>query len=309
MADDPYKVLGVKRDASQDDISRAYRALAKKYHPDLNPGDKKAEEQFKKVSAANDIVGDPDKRAKFDRGEIDAEGHERQRGFYRQYADADAQGPFGPGSEHYSSDAGYADLEDIFGDLFRSGHRPGGARFRMRGADVNYELPVEFTEAVNGAKRRFTMPDGKTLELTIPAGVTEGQVLRMRGQGGPGREGGPAGDAFVAIRILPHDVLRRDGDDIHLELAVSLGEAVLGAKVESPTTTGPVTITVPAGSNTGTVLRLRGKGVRARGRTGDQLVTLKVVLPETPDDELRRFVAEWAPAHSYNPRQRRRGAR
>jgi DnaJ-class molecular chaperone len=296
MSEDPYKVLGVKRDASQEEVTRAYRALAKRYHPDLNPGDRAAEEQFKKVSAAYDILGSPEKRAKFDRGEIDAEGHERPHGFYRQYAEAEEGYP-------YSSQSGFADLEDILGDLFASGRRPGGPGFRMRGADVSYELAIDFLEAVNGTKRRFGAPDGKTRELSIPAGVEDGQVLRLKGQGAPGVGGGPAGDAFVTLRVRPHAVLRRLGNDIHLELPVGLGEAILGAKVEVPTATGPVMLAIPKGSNTGTVLRLRGKGIHAGGRTGDQLVTLKVMLPEPPDDALRRFVAEWAPAHRYDSRR------
>jgi DnaJ-class molecular chaperone len=295
MSEDPYKVLGVKRDATAEEISRAYRALAKKHHPDLNPGDRKAEEQFKKVAAAYDILGSAEKRAKFDKGEIDAEGRERQHGFYRQHAEA-------PGGDPYSSGAGFADLDDILGDLFRGGRRPGGGGgggFRARGADINYELAIEFLEAVNGAKRRFEGPDRKMRELTIPAGVEEGQVLRLRGQGAPGVGGGPAGDAFVMIHVQPHPVFRRAGNDIQIELPVGLGEAILGTKVEVPTSTGSVMLSIPKGSNTGTVLRLRGKGVRG----GDLLATLKVVLPERPDEELREFVAGWAAKHRYNARK------
>jgi DnaJ-class molecular chaperone len=296
MGEDPYKVLGVKREATQEEISRAYRTLAKKFHPDLNPGDRAAEDKFKQVSAAYDILGSPDKRAKFDRGDIDAEGRERPHSFYRQYAEAEEGHP-------YTSQSGFADLEDILGDLFASGRRPGAAGFRMRGTDISYELAIDFLEAVNGAKRRFAAPDGKTRELTIPAGLEDGQVLRLRGQGAAGRGGGAAGDAFVTLRVRPHPVLRRVGDDIHLELPVALGEAILGTKVQVPTASGPVMLTVPPGSNTGAVLRLRGKGVKARGRAGDQLVTLKVMLPEKPDEELRRFVSGWAGAHPYDPRR------
>ena len=298
MAEDPYSVLGVKRDASQEEIRTAYRQLAKKLHPDLNPGDKQAEEKFKQVAAAYDILGDAEKRARFDRGEIDASGQERARErYYRDF--------HGPGAEEhtYSTSGGFADFmesEDILKEMFGRG----GRTLRLRGQDVLYRLPVEFLEAVNGATKRITMPDGVTLDVVIPKGTRDGQVLRLRGKGGPGIGGGEPGDALVETEVAPHRFFTRKGDDIHVELPVSLPEAVLGAKLDVPTPTGPVRMTVPKGANTGTVLRLRGKGVaRAGGKAGDEYVTLKVVLPERPDPELEEFVQRWQAGQSQNPRQ------
>jgi DnaJ-class molecular chaperone len=300
VSEDPYAVLGVKPEATQDEIRKAYRQLAKKLHPDLNPGDKKAEEKFKQVSAAYDLLGDADKRARFDRGEIDASGNERPRErYYRDFHDASTQ-------EHaYSSDAGFADFaenEDILREMFA---RAGKERqFRIRGQDVLYRLPVEFLEAVNGGTKRITMPDGGTIDVTIPAGTRDKQVLRLRGKGGPGIGGAEPGDALVEVDVTPHRFFVRDGDDIRLELPISLPEAVLGAKLDVPTPTGPVRMTVPKGANTGSVLRLKGKGAkRGDGSHGDEYVTLKVVLPEKPDPELEEFAERWKAGQDQNPRQ------
>jgi DnaJ-class molecular chaperone len=302
VSEDPYATLGVTKTASADDIRKAYRKLAKKLHPDLNPGDKSAEEKFKKVTAAYDLLGDPDKRKRFDAGEIDASGAERPpEHFYRHYAES------GPG-QRYDSSAGYADfgdLGDIFSDLFgRGGGRRG--RMRMQGADVRYQLEVDFLDAVNGAKKRLTMPDGKTLDVTIPGGMQDGQTLRLKGQGGPAPEGGTPGDAYVEIHVRPHRLFERKGQDIHVELPVTLGEAVLGAKVAVPTVTGPVTMTVPKGANTGTTLRLKERGVlnAKSGKRGDQYVKLKVVLPDRPDAELEKLVGEWSSKHPYDVRSK-----
>lgn len=307
MSDDPYDVLGVSRDASQSDIRKTYRKLAKELHPDLNPGDKAAEDRFKKVSAAYKLLSDPEKRARFDRGEIDASGAERpEQPFYRQYADADGGG-------RYYSTSGFGDFEDVsdlFSDLFggrtddRGTHRRSHT-IRARGRDLHYHLDVDFLEAVNGAKRRITLPDGGTLDLSIPAGTRNGGVLRLKGKGGPGLGGGGAGDALVEITVRPHPVFRRDDDDIVLELPITLDEAVLGGKVEVPTVTGRVTMTVPKGASSGDVLRLRGKGVKAARRPpGDQRVVLKVVLPETIDDDLTALLETWRKTHRYDPRRK-----
>lgn len=287
MASDPYTVLGVKRDASQEDIQKAYRQLAKKLHPDLNPGNKKAEEQFKDVAAAYDLLGDAAKRARFDRGEIDASGQERPaQHFYRDFAER--------GGHAYSSDAGFADFdgaEDIISEIFG---RRGRSNVRMRGADVQYHLPLSFLDAVNGGKQQLTLPDGSTLEVNIPPGVRTGQVLRLRGKGRPGSNGGPPGDALIEVEVRPHPIFRRKGDDIHVEVPVPLADAVLGGKISVPTPAGPVTMTVPKWSNSGTVLRLRGKGVpRPDGTRGDEFVKLKVMLPDKPDPELERLIAQW----------------
>jgi DnaJ-class molecular chaperone len=298
LSGDPYEILGVKKDASQADIQKAYRRLAKKLHPDLNPGNKEAEEQFKTVSTANDLLSDPEKRARFDRGEIDASGAERpQQRYYRDFNDAAAAHP-------YTSDAGVADFDDpdeIMAQIFG---RAGRANMRMRGQDAQYRLTLDFLDAVNGGKQQVTLPDRSVLDVAIPPGTTDGQILRLRGKGRPGIGGGPPGDAMVEIAVRPHRLFTRQGDDIHAELPVSLQEAVLGGKIRVPTPTGAVTMTVPKGANSGTVLRLKGKGIaRAGGGHGDEYVTLKIMLPPGPDPALEKFVAEWKPVVPYDPRQ------
>jgi DnaJ-class molecular chaperone len=298
VADDLYDVLGVPKDASNDDIRKAYRSLAKKYHPDLNPGDSAAEETFKKIQAANAILSDEKKRPQYDAGEIDAQGNEVQREYYREYASTKGANP-------YQTTAGFDDLGDIFSDLFRARGRGGEhANIRMRGGDVRYSLRISFLEAMNGVTKRVTMPDGKSLDISIPHGQRDGQILRLRGQGMPGMGGGKAGDVYVEVHVAAHPHFRRHGNNIHIELPIALHEAVLGAKVRVSTITGAVTMTVPAGSNTGDTLRLKGKGVPASGgrSSGDQVVALRVTLPEQIDDDLTSFMEQWAKDHSYNPR-------
>lgn len=294
MSKDLYQVLGVARNASQDEIRKAYRKLAKELHPDLNPGNAGAADRFKEVSAAYEILGDAAKRARYDRGEIDASGAERpQHTFYREYADAG-------GARTYYTTAGFEDFEDIsdlFSDLF--GRRAAWAP----GRDVHYRLEVDFLDAVNGAKRRVTLPDGQALDLSIPAGTKDGTILRLKGKGATDRGGGPAGDSLVEVSVRPHPVFKRDGDDIVIELPITLDEAVLGGKVEVPTVSGRVTMTVPKGVNTGDVLRLKGKGVKPPRRpAGDQRVVIKIVLPETIDSDLEKFMASWRERHRYDPR-------
>jgi DnaJ-class molecular chaperone len=294
---DPYQTLGVNKDASQDDIQKAYRRLAKKLHPDLNPGNKAAEEQFKEVSAAYGLLSDPEKRGRFDRGEIDASGAERPRQhYYRDFAEG--------GAHPYSSEAGYADFadsDDVLSSLFGRGAR---GNIRMRGQDAQYRLELDFLDAVNGGKRQITLPDGSLLDVTIPPGTRDGQVLRLRGKGRPGIGGGPPGDALIEIEVRPHPIFTRKGDDIHLDQSISLREAVLGGKVNVPTPTGPVAMRIPQWSNTGKVLRLKGKGVpRPDGTHGDEYVSLKVMLPEAPDPELEKFIAQWQPAGAGHPHQ------
>lgn len=307
MSRDPYEVLGVKRNATQEEIRKAYRELAKRHHPDLNPGDKEAEEKFKAISSAYSLLEDEEKRARFDRGEIDATGAERpEHRFYREYADTD-------GAHRYYTSKGFGDFEDlgdIFSDLFGRGAQRQTGSVKMRGADVDYRLDVEFLEAARGGKRRVTLPDGSTLDLTIPEGVRDRQVLRLRGKGMPGIGGGAPGDALVEIHVRPHPLFKRSGNDVLLELPVSIDEAVLGAKVDVPTLSGRVKVTVPPGSSSSRILRLRNKGFRhgRNGKRGDQLVTLTVVLPKTIDPELETLMEKWRKEHAYDPRDRLREA-
>lgn len=290
---DPYAALGVSRSATADEIRRAYRTLAKELHPDVRPGDKQAEERFKRATAAFNLLSDPVTKGRFDRGEIDADGNERAAfgARPRQSAHAGAGAGAGPGPQ----DA--FDLGDIFSDLFGPGF--GGPRgySRMRGRDIRFTLDIDFLDAVNGAKRRISLAEGRTLDVAIPAGVESGQVLRLKNQGGAGVQGGPAGDALVELKVRPHAFFRREGQDIHMDLNVSLTEAVEGARVQVPTPSGPVALTIPAGANTGKVLRLKGKGVAGQG---DQFVRLQLMLPETPDEDLRKFVKKWS-KRDYTP--------
>jgi DnaJ-class molecular chaperone len=297
----PYEVLGVKPDASADDIRKAYRKLAKQFHPDLNPGKPEAEARFKAVSAAYDLVSDPEKRARYDRGEIDESGAERPpRSYYRGYAEGAEGRKYQPEGE---LDLG--DLEDLFaafGSAGRGRQARGSEGFRARGADRLFTLTVDFAEAATGAKKRVSLAPEEWLDVTIPPGINDGQVLRLRGKGGPGFGGGAAGDALIEVHVAPHPLFRRDGDDIKIELPVSLAEAVLGARVAVPTVTGPVTMTIPKGSDAGTQLRLRGKGIQREKNPGDQYVTLKVMIGPSSDPELAEFLEKWAPRHPYDPR-------
>lgn len=300
-----YEVLGIEETASQEDVRRAYRKLAKKLHPDLNPGDKHAEEKFKAISSAFSILGDEEKRKKYDAGEIDESGTETpQQQYYRHYADTDAH-------HHYSSTAGFddfIDISDLFADAFaKAGNRRSGAKAHsmpLQGADVRYHLAVDFLEAVTGAKKRVTMPDGAALNISIPAGIEDGQTMRLKGKGHPGLKGGEPGDALVTVEVRPHPYFERDGNDVLIEIPIALHEAVLGGTVTVPTISGPVNMKVPKGASSGQVLRLRGKGIKGSKRTGDQLVRLKIVMPETIDPELETFMKNWAKDHQYNPRDR-----
>jgi DnaJ-class molecular chaperone len=299
---DPYTTLGVPRDASQDDIRDAYRKLAKQHHPDLNPGNAKAEETFKAVSAANSILSDAEKRGKFDRGEIDASGQEQAaRESYREHAEG------GPGRRYSRSgpqSGGWSDADfgDIFNSVFGDGRQSDGDR-PSHGRDERYALSTTFLDAVNGATRRLTLPDGRALEVKIPAGTTDGQTLRLRGLGGPGRDGGPAGDALIEIHVGQHRHFHRDGQDIRIVLPVTPAEAVLGGDVEVPTPGGPVSMHVPPHADSGTELRLRGRGVPAHdGRAaGDLYAKLNVVLG-APDDALEEFLRNWKPKNAIDPR-------
>lgn len=305
MARDPYQVLGVPRGAGADDIRKAFRKLAKKHHPDANPGDTAAEERFKQVSAAFDILGDAEKRRKFDAGEIDADGREVFRGFGGGPGQG---GPFGGGAGGFDS----SDFSDILGEMFgrrggRGGPRGGGpgpgAGFASKGPDVRARLEIDLEEAILGGKKRISFQDGRTLDVTIPAGATDGQTLRLRGHGEPGRGG--KGDALIELAIRPHAVFRREGEQLVMDLPVSVPDAVLGGRVQAPTPDGPVTLTVPRGANSGQALRLKGKGLSdSRGVRGDLIARIQVVLPETPDPQLEAFAARWREERPYAPRRR-----
>lgn len=300
MAEDPYAVLGVPRGATEDEIRRAFRKLAKECHPDLHPGNSSAADKFKRINAANDIVSDPEKRRQYDAGLIDATGEPR-RGYQRAHHhtdDAFHRGAAGGGRRF----EGFA-FGDVFSDLFGDArHGRAGGRDPGRGQDVRYTLEVDFLEAVAGAKKRVTLPDGGTLDLTVPEGVGDHQVLRLRGKGSAGHGGSPAGDALVEVIIRPHTHFRRQGDDLLIEVPITIDEAVLGGKVDVPTATGRVALTIPKGTSSGRVFRLKGKGVRSSAGThGDQLVTVRIVLPDTIDESLGYFISEWRQKHRYDP--------
>jgi DnaJ-class molecular chaperone len=297
LARDPYQELGVTRGSTSDEIRKAFRKLAKQHHPDANPGDKASEEKFKRLSAAFDILGDAEKRKKFDAGEIDADGRETMRG---SWGSGGAGGPFrgGAGGGSRAEFEG-VDLNDILGDIFgRGGGRPGGGPgfggfggggpgggFSQKGGDVRAKLEIDLEEAILGAKKRISFSDGRTIDVTIPKGAQEGQTLRLKGQGSPGRSG--PGDAFIEIAIKPHAVFKREGDVLVMDVPVTVYDAVLGGKVEAPTPEGPVTLTVPKGSNTGARLRLKGRGLPdGSGARGDLFARLVVTLPDQPDPTL-----------------------
>ncbi len=315
MPNDPYEALGLTKSATKDEIKKAYRKLVRSSHPDLHPDDPEAEKRFKAISAAYDLLKDPETRARFDAGEIDGLGAERpRRQYYRDFADAPENsyrqgGGFGP----------EVDPADIFAEILRNRARSGGADFgsgsgsgaqfggqgfAAAGQDARYTLSVPFMDAVRGGETKITLPDGQGLAVKIPQGTEDGQTLRLRGKGGAGYGGGPAGDALITITLKPHPVFRREGDDILLTLPITIDEAVLGGKVSVPTIDGPVGLTIPAGASSGRVLRLRGRGTGRAGQKakGDQLVELKLVVPPKPDESLRDFLSEWRKTQTFDPR-------
>jgi DnaJ-class molecular chaperone len=300
---DPYEILGVERGATEAQLRSAYRKLAKRHHPDLNPGSKAAEEQFKEINAAYDLLSDPEKRARFDRGEIDASGAERppeqpfrRRPFYRDFGDRHDRTKYRAAG---ASDAD--DLDSVFAQAFREHLRRSA---HARGPDAHYALTVDFLDAANGAVRRLTLPDGRVLDVTIPAGLTDGQMLRLKGQGMPGLGDGPPGDALIEVAVAPHPLFRRSGNDVLLELPVTLKEAVLGARIAVPTVKGPVNLAIPPNANSGTRLRLKGRGIAG----GHQYVVLRIVLGAEPEPELAKFLEGWAPRHPFDPRKGTAGA-
>lgn len=297
---DPYQVLGVARSATSEDIKKAYRKLARTLHPDLNPGDPRAEEKFKEASAAYDLLSDQDKRDRFDRGEINADGSERrQRASGRSGFTRSGFGTTGTRrTSNWAFDEGPAD-DDLFSDLFRHAARgPGGrhATAPTRGQDTRYRLHVTFEEAAMGCTRTVTLTTGKKIAVKVPPGTDDGATLRLKGMGGAGMHGGADGDALVDIKIKAHAVFERQGQDVIADIPVSLEEAVLGGKITVPTVDGKVQVTVPEGSNSGTMLRLRGKGIPDEsGIRGDQFCRLRIVLTDPGDDKLKSFVRKWKP--------------
>ncbi len=294
---DPYKVLGVARGASDEDIKRAYRKLAKKLHPDLNPNDKKIEGQFQDVTAAYDFLSDATKRRQYDRGEIDENGQPKGP----RYASRPGGGQRRGRGFGFEAEEGFSD--DLFGDFFGFG-RGSGDGVKLRGADVSYQLHVPFLEAVLGKKQRLNLADGKTLDVQLPPGSDTGQTLRLKSQGLPGRGGAPAGDAFIEITVEPHPLFNRDRNDVLVEVPITLYEAVLGASINVPTIDGKVAVKVPAGSNSGGQLRLRGRGIQAgkNGERGDQYVRLVVVLPKEIDPDLKDAIETAAKKRPYKVR-------
>ncbi len=304
MSDDPYSALGLSKSASAAEIKKAYRKLVRTSHPDLHPDDAGAEARFKVITAAHDLLKDPALRARFDAGEIDATGAERPpRTYYRDHADAGGQG-FGQRSGPTSGFGDFGDPSDIFAHILRQRARGGDGGYPQPGPDLRYSLEVAFLDAVLGSKTRISLPEGGNLEVRIPKGMQDGQSLRLRGRGGAGYDGGPAGDALVTVQIRPHPVFRREGDDILITLPITIDEAVLGGKVTAPTIDGPVSVNIPKGANSGRILRLRGRGVaRASGPAGDALIELRIVTPPAIDAALSDFLAEWRKSHASDPRK------
>jgi len=302
MADDPYAILGVAKSATEEDIRRAFRRLAKELHPDLNPTNRVGtEERFKKLSSAYELLSDPKKRRAFDRGEIDSRGEPRRDGF-RRYAGGAARGARAGARTGFEE----FDVGDVFSDIFggtrssRAGARSG---FSVKGPDVRYTLEIDFLEAASGTKKRVTLPEGGVLDLSIRPGVGDGQVLRLKGKGAAGFGAADRGDALVEVRVRPHAQFQRSNEDILLEVPISIDEAVLGAKIEVPTIGGRVQLSIPKGTNSGRVFRLKGKGIKCAGpsEAGDQLVTVRIVLPDTIDDSLAYFFSEWRQKNRYDP--------
>jgi len=307
LAQDPYTELGVARGASADEVRKAFRKLAKEFHPDKNPGNAKAEERFKRVSAAFDILGDADKRKKFDRGEIDADGREQTRGFggggggdpFRRggAGGAGGQGGFGGNFEG-------VDLNDIFGDILGGRGGRGGFGAPAKGQDIRAKVEIDLEDAIQGGKKRIAFSDGRSMDVNIPKGAIDGQMLRLKGQGSPGRAG--PGDAVIELAFRPHPVFRREGDNLIMDLPVTVPDAVLGGKVEAQTPDGTVNLTVPKGANGGQTLRLKGRGLpTGKGvARGDLLAKIQIVLPDPVDPNLEAFAEIWRQERPYTPRRK-----
>lgn len=285
ILNDPYEILGVGPSASAADIKRAFRILARERHPDVLKNDPWAEEEFKTITVAYDILSNERTRAQYDRGEIDGLGTKRAGGGWQRSTGTRS----GAGFNNGKSNAQRTPRQEI----------------KVNGADVEYQLTLSFLDAARGGVKHISTTNGKRLKVTVPAGINDKATLRLKGQGTPGVGGGKPGDALVEISVMEDPTFRRIETDIQLDLPITLTEAVLGAKVEVPTIDGLVSLTVPPASNTGTILRLKGKGLpltKTTGKTkqrGDQFVTLQVVLPNKQDAEFTQFVKDWSAKHSY----------
>jgi DnaJ-class molecular chaperone len=293
---DPYNILGLDKAASEAEIKSAYRKLAKKHHPDMHPDDPKMAEKFKEISAAYMILSDGELRRRYDAGEIDANGQETAK-FRYEYAG-------GRGGGGSSFDFNNFDPQDIFNEFFGGGFGRRRQRGPVKGGDRHYSITVDFLDAANGATQRITLPTGKTLDVSIPAGIAEGQQVRLKGQGHESADGGSPGDALIEVAVRRHKFFERDGNDIRVELPITIYEAVLGAKIEVPTIDGAVAMTIPKGSDSGKVLRLKGRGLpKGKGKQrGDEYVKLKLILPPEKDPELERLIDEWSKERQYDPR-------
>jgi DnaJ-class molecular chaperone len=323
---DPYEVLGVQKSADAATIKSAFRRLAKKLHPDANKSDPKAAQRFAELNAAYEILGDEAKRKAFDRGEIDAEGKQRFRGF-EGFGAQQPRGGFGRDA-HFESfswgpegfrrsggraggTGGFGGFEDVLKDIFAGvgGRRTGfGARLDPddfaeppTGQDVNAAVTISLAEAAKGGTRRVRLPTGKEVEVKIPAGLNDGQQIRLKGQGLPGA--GAAGDALITVSIAPHPLFTRDGQNLRLDLPVTLYEAVLGAKVRVPTLDGAVDLAIPAHTSSGRTFRLKGKGLSGKAGGGDLFVTVRIVLPAAGDRELDELMRKWRETKPYDPRR------
>jgi DnaJ-class molecular chaperone len=331
---DPYSVLGVSKSTSAADIKNAYRKLAKKLHPDANKSDPKAASRFSELNAAYEIVGDDDKRKAFDRGEIDAEGKPRFQGFEGAGQHGGPGGPFGGqegGFETFTwgpegmqraggrggggaRGGGFEEvLRDMFGGLggaarARRGGGGGGFQFEEEeipqapGRDVTATATITLEEAANGTTRRVQLPTGKELEVKVPAGLTDGQQIRLKGQG-LAAPSGKAGDVLITVSIAPHHLFERDGNDLRIELPVTLYEAVLGGKVRVPTLGGAVELSIPPNTSSGRTFRLKGKGFPAKSAAGDLMATVRIVLPESSDQALDELMTSWRELKPYDPRK------
>jgi len=296
----PYSILGIDKNASDKEIKSAYRRLSKRHHPDLNPGSKEAGTKFKEINKAYQILSNPEKRARYDRGEINMEGEPEYKpsgGFYRDYADkAEASRYFHENTGHFDT----SDIQNIFSSFFTGGTAGNHAGFKKQPSDVYYNITIDFMESVSGERKRVTMPDGKVLDIKIPAGVEDGQRLRLKGQGAHGSINSESGDAYINIHITPHKIFTRKARDIFVEVPVGFNESLLGSKITVPTIHGPVEVTIPKNSSTGDTLRLKNKGIK----NGDQYIKIKIVMPNNISESLMQSVVEWDKASHFNPREK-----